>query len=381
LKKRVIILGSTGSIGQSCLDVIRRNKKRFEVVGITAHSNLASFQRQIDEFKPRIASISNGASYLRMKKNVSGKTRILAGEESLIEMVESLDVDVVVSGIVGSAGLMPTLAAIRKGVRVALANKEPMVMAGKIMTNAAKESGAAIIPVDSEHSAIWQCLNGEPRERIKKVILTASGGPFLKRPTSELGKVTLKEALKHPKWKMGSKITVDSSTLMNKGLEVIEAKWLFNLPTEKIDVMIHPQSIVHSMVEFDDTSVIAQMGMPDMRVPIAYALSYPDRWPATLRGLDLVKEGKLEFFKPDAGKFPCLGLAYAALKKGGTSSATLNAANEAAVELFLGGKIRYIDIPRLLKKVLGKTAPKQDDNLSAVLEAGDAARELLLSYV
>ena len=381
MKKRVIILGSTGSIGESCLDVIRRNRKNFEVVGISAHKNLKSFQHQIDEFKPRIAAISNGASFLRMKKNVSGTTKILAGEESLVEMIETLDVDVVVSGIVGAAGLLPTLSAIKKGVRVALANKEPLVMAGKIMTIAAQTSGATIIPVDSEHSAIWQCLNGEPKERIKKVILTASGGPFFKRTVSELGKVTLKEALKHPKWKMGNKITVDSSTMMNKGLEVIEAKWLFNLPPEKIDVVIHPQSIIHSMVEFLDTTVIAQMGQPDMRVPIAYALSYPDRWPATLRGLNLVKEGKLEFLKPDNKKFPCLGLAYSALKKGGTSPATLNAANEAAVELFLDGKIRYLDIPRLVKKVLNKTSPKSDDNLSTVLDAGKAARELLYSYV
>jgi 1-deoxy-D-xylulose-5-phosphate reductoisomerase len=324
--------------------------------------------------------MSDAGACSSLKKVTGSKTSVLAGPEGIVETVESLSADVVVSAIVGSAGLLPTLSAIRKGIRVAVANKEPLVMAGRLMTSSAEKNGATIIPIDSEHSAVWQCLNGEPKERVKRILLTASGGPFLKKSAKQLEKVKKEEALKHPKWKMGKKITIDSSTLMNKGLEVIEARWLFGLPLEKIEVIVHPQSVVHSMVEFEDRSVLAQLGRPDMYVPIAYALSYPDRWPAPLKSLDITKEGRLDFFKPDRKKFPCLQLAYDSLKKGGLYPAALNGANEVAVELFLSGKIGYMDISRLIRKVLGKISAGRDDSLESIIGADREAREMVRRF-
>jgi len=336
--------------------------------------------KQIEEFQPKIAAMSDTSAYSSLKKVVGSKTSLLAGAEGIIETVETLPSDVLVSAIVGSAGLLPTLSAIRKGIRVAIANKEPLVMAGRLMTSSAGENGSTIIPIDSEHSAIWQCLNGEPEERVKRILLTASGGPFLNKTAKQLEKVKTEDALKHPKWKMGKKITIDSSTLMNKGLEVIEARWLFGLPPEKIEVIVHPQSVVHSMVEFVDRSVMAQLGRPDMYVPIAYALSYPDRWPAPLKSLDITKEGRLDFLPPDRKKFPCLQLAYTALEKGGVYPAALNGANEVAVELFLSKKIGYTDIPKLIRKVLGKISPGNDDNLASIIETDLEAREMAYSF-
>jgi 1-deoxy-D-xylulose-5-phosphate reductoisomerase len=334
-------------------------------------------EKIIDEFRPKMAAISHPASFMRLKKTAHGRTSILAGEEGILEMIESLDADTIVSAIVGSAGLLPTLASVRKGVRVAIANKEPMVMAGRLITRAAKKSGASLLPIDSEHSAVFQCLNGESDKRLKEIILTASGGPFLHTAYRELAKVTPAMALKHPKWKMGAKITIDSATLMNKGLEVIEARWLFGVPSEKIRVLIHPQSIVHSMVEFEDTSVMAQMGIPDMKVPIAYALSYPDRLPASQRRLDLVKEKKLEFFPTDTRRFPCLNLAYSALAKGGTMPAVLNAANEAAVEAFLEGKAGFLDIPRLVEQAMSGVSLRADSKLENIIKAHKEGGELV----
>jgi 1-deoxy-D-xylulose-5-phosphate reductoisomerase len=375
VKRKILILGSTGSIGKSCLDVVRANPGKFEVVGLSAQSNVKELAEQIREFKPQKVAIAHELAWKELKKASPLRTKILAGEHSPAELVKSLSPDVVVSAIVGAAGLVPTLAAIRKGIRVAIANKEPLVMAGKIMMANAAQYGATILPIDSEHSALWQCLNGEPANRINRLILTASGGPFLRTTARQMKKVTLAQALKHPRWKMGRKITIDSSTLMNKGLEVIEARWLFNVPVGKIEVVIHPQSIVHSMVEFADTSIMAQLGQPDMRVPIAYALSWPDRWPAKLHSLPVSSLGKLEFMPPDTKKFPCLALAYDALKAGGLAPAWLNAANEVAVQAFLDGRIGYADIPRIIGKTLERAPGTKGAGLKSILEADRQARE------
>ena len=381
MKLKITILGSTGSIGRNCLDVIRANKGRFDVVGLAANSNSKLLAKQVREFRPRKVSLRDKFAIAALRKDISGKVEIFAGDVSARELVESQDCDVVVSAIVGAAGLIPTLQAIKKGIRVCIANKEPFVMAGKLMMSAAKRHGATVIPIDSEHSALWQCLNGEPAGRVKRLILTASGGPFLNLSRRRLAGVTLSQALKHPRWKMGPKITIDSATLMNKGLEVIEARWLFNIPAEKIRVTVHPQSIVHSMVEFVDNSVMAQMSLPDMRVPIAYALSYPDRWPANHKSLDLTAMSRLDFMAPDTNKFPCLALAYKALKKGGTMPATLNAANEQAVAAFLKGKIKYSDIAKIISKTIEKTKVKPAASIKSLLDADAAARDVAQAFV
>ena len=381
MKLKITILGSTGSIGRNCLDVIRANKGRFDVVGLAANSNSKLLAKQVREFRPRKVSLRDKSAIAALRKDISGKVEIFAGDVSARELVESQDCDVVVSAIVGAAGLIPTLQAIKKGIRVCIANKEPFVMAGKLMMSAAKRHGATVIPIDSEHSALWQCLNGEPAGRVKRLILTASGGPFLNLSRRRLAGVTLSQALKHPRWKMGPKITIDSATLMNKGLEVIEARWLFNIPAEKIKVTVHPQSIVHSMVEFVDNSVMAQMSLPDMRVPIAYALSYPDRWPANHKSLDLAAMSRLDFMAPDTNKFPCLALAYKALKKGGTMPATLNAANEQAVAAFLKGKIKYSDIAKIISKTIEKTKVKPAASIKSLLDADAAARDVAQAFV
>jgi 1-deoxy-D-xylulose-5-phosphate reductoisomerase len=380
LRRKITILGSTGSIGRNCLDVIRANKNRFDVVGLAANSNSKLLAAQAREFRPEKVSMADKTALAGLRRGLTGRMKCLAGEDSAAELVESVRADVVVSAIAGAAGLGPTLVAIKKGIRVCVANKEPFVMAGKLMMSAAKRHGATIIPIDSEHSALWQCLNGERLNRVKKLILTASGGPFLGFTRRQLARVTPAQALKHPRWKMGPKITVDSSTLINKGLEVIEARWLFNMPAEKIDVMIHPQSIVHSMVEFVDRSVVAQLGLPDMRLPIAYALSYPDRWPAEHKSLDLVALGRLDFMPPDTRKFPCLALAYEALEKEGIIPATLNAANEVAVEAFLKRKIKYLNIPVVIHKTIDKVKNRPITSIKSVLEADLAAREVARSY-
>ena len=351
------------------------------MVGLAANSNSKLLAQQIREFKPRKVSLTDSSRVAALRKEIPGRIKILAGDGCAEQLVESQDCDVVVSAIVGAAGLVPTLQAIKKGIRVCIANKEPFVMAGKLMMSAAKRYGATVIPIDSEHSALWQCLNGEPSGRVKKLMLTASGGPFLELSRQRLERVTLAQALKHPRWKMGPKITIDSATLMNKGLEVIEARWLFNIPAEKIKVTIHPQSIVHSMVEFTDNSVMAQMSLPDMRLPIAYALSYPDRWPANHKSLDLVAISRLDFAAPDTKKFPCLALAYKALKKGGTMPATLNAANELAVAAFLKKKIRYIDIAGIIAKTIDKTRVRPASTIRSVLDADAAARDLAQTFV
>ena len=307
--KKITILGSTGSIGFSALDVIYKNPERFQVVALAAGKNISLLKKQIEKFKPKVVSVSTKESALKLREalNAKSKVKIFYDEEGLKEIASFPSADIVISAISGSAGLIPTLAAIEAGKDIALANKETMVMAGEIVTKRAIKKGVKIIPVDSEHSAIFQCLEGHKRRNLRRIILTASGGPFLNFTRNELKKVSLSQALRHPNWKMGKKITIDSASMMNKGLEMIEAKWLFNVEIVDIDVLIHPQSIVHSLVEFIDGVLLAQMGVPDMKIPIAYALTYPERIHNDLPSLNIAKTGNLEFFKPDIKKFPCLG--------------------------------------------------------------------------
>ena len=374
--KKITILGSTGSIGLSALDVIGKNPQRFQVVALAAGQNVKLLKNQIEIFKPKIVSVSTKENALKLRQslNLNNKIKILYGNEGLNETAAFPEADIVVSAISGAAGLMPTLAAINAGKDIALANKETMVMAGEIVNRRAKLKKVKILPVDSEHSAIFQCLQGEKIENLKRIILTASGGPFLNFNANQLKQVKLNQALKHPRWKMGKKVTIDSATMMNKGLEVIEAKWLFNLAIEKIDVLIHPQSIVHSMIELIDGSVLAQMGIPDMRIPISYALTYPERMINDLSSLNLLNTEKLEFRKPDTKKFPCLRLAYEAGFCGGTAPAVLNASNEIAVAAFLAKKIKFVDLPGIIDKILNAHVCGIHPSLEDILEADSWAR-------
>ena len=374
--KKITILGSTGSIGLSTLDVIGKNPGRFRVVALAAGQNVKLLKNQIEKFKPKIVSVSTKENALKLRQALTpnNKIKILYESEGLSEIAAFPEADIVVSAISGAAGLMPTLAAIKAGKDIALANKETMVMAGEIVNRRAKLKKVKILPVDSEHSAIFQCLQGERIENLKRIILTASGGPFLNFNANQLKQVKLSQALKHPRWKMGKKITIDSATMMNKGLEIIEAKWLFNLAIEKIDVLIHPQSIVHSMIELIDGSVLAQMGLPDMRIPISYALTYPERILNDLPSLNLLKTEKLEFRQPDTQKFPCLRLAYEAGLCGGTAPAVLNAANEIAVAAFLAKKIKFVDLPGIIDKILTAHVCGIHPSLDDIIEADSWAR-------
>lgn len=374
--KNVTVLGSTGSIGVSALDVIEKNPGCFQIVALAAGKNIQLLQKQVEKFHPQIVAVGDGQSARELHDSLTGKNKvkIVCNKEGLNEVAAFDRADIVVSAISGAAGLIPTLAAIEAGKDIALANKETMVMAGGIVTKKAKEKGIKILPVDSEHSAIFQCLQGQKTDNVNKIILTASGGPFLNYKTSDLEKVTLSQTLKHPNWKMGKKITVDSASMMNKGLEVIEARWLFNLDISKIDVLIHPQSIVHSMVEFVDGSILAQMGIPDMRTPIAYALTYPERINNYLPFLDLVEAHNLEFSKPDMKKFPCLRIAYEAGICGGTMPAVLNAANEIAVEAFLKEIIKFVALPGIIDKVVSAHNSIKTPSLEDILKADERAR-------
>ena len=365
--KNIVILGSTGSIGVSALDVLAAYANRFVVCALTAATKDEAFAEQIATFRPHVAAMADegAAGRLRDRPNL-GDTAIYSGVEGLVHAATLDQADLVISAIVGAAGLVPTLAAIQAGKHVALANKEPMVMAGQLMQHEARAQGVMIFPVDSEHSALFQSMQGHRKEDIRRLVLTCSGGPFRTCTREEMRHKTKAEALNHPNWDMGSKITIDSATLMNKGLEVIEAHWLFDIPASNIDVIIHPQSIIHSMVEYNDGSIIAQMGIPDMKIPIAYALSYPEHIPLDLPRCDLLKEGPLSFEAPDTEKFPCLGFAYRALQVGGTMPAVLNAANEVAVQGFLDNKIGFLDIERVIERTM-------DAHSIVILEAlGDA---------
>ena len=373
--KKISLLGSTGSIGTNVLDVIERNPENFQIIGMSAGSNIDLFAKQIRKFKPRVVALFDTKKIPTLKELIADlDIEILSGEEGTITVATLTEADVVVSGVMGSAGLLPAIHALKSGKNLALANKETLVIAGELVLREAKKTNSQIIPIDSEHSAIFQVLNGEKKERIKKIILTASGGPFRTFSLDEMETVTVKDALKHPNWEMGAKITIDSSTMMNKGLEYIEAKWLFGLNTP-VEIIVHAQSIIHSMIEFVDTSILAQLGIPDMRVPIAYALTYPDRFECDLPSLDLTTMGNLTFEAPDFERFPCLGLAIDAMEIGKTMPAVLNAANEIAVQAFLEELISYKDIAELIRMVMQNHNPSPLKELEDVLIADRWARE------
>lgn len=377
--KRLTILGSTGSIGRNALDIVSRNRDRFKVAVLTAGNNIALLEKQIKSFSPDIVAVADAGAARELKKKTGKKIakspEILSGQDGIAEAASYRHSDFVLSAIVGSAGLLPTLSAIRSGKTIGLANKEALVMAGRIIMEESRKYGSKILPVDSEHSAIFQCIEGHRKSDIRRIILTASGGPFVGKGTRDLSNITPEQALNHPKWKMGKKITIDSATLMNKGFEVIEAHHLFGLPPDRIDVIVHPQSIVHSIVEFSDRSCIAQMSVPDMKGPIAYALTYPQRLNDVMDGLSLHEIANLTFWKPENRRFPCLSYAYKALKSGGTMPCVLNAANEVAVRSFLKGIIRFTEIPVIIKKTMDRHAVMPDTELDVVIEADRWARK------
>ena len=374
--KNIIILGSTGSIGVSALKVIKQHPEKYRVVALSAARNIGLLLRQIKEFKPVAVSVLDEslAERLKTKLGKGPAPDIFFGKNGYKQIATMEGTDTVISAMTGAAGLIPTFEAIQSGKNIALANKETMVMAGGLVMDEAKKRGVSILPVDSEHSAILQSLQGHPREDLKRIILTASGGPFRNLSLDEMRKMTAAQALNHPNWDMGPKITIDSATLMNKGLEVIEAKWLFDLPIEKIGVLVHPQSIIHSMAEYIDGSIIAQLGVPDMTIPISYALSYPHHLRNHLSALDLLTAGDLQFQEPDMSRFRCLALALEAAKTGGTMPAVLNGSNEIAVDAFLKGQIGFLDIPALIEKTMRTHNISSVDNIAAVVEADGWAR-------
>ncbi len=378
--KKISILGSTGSIGTQTLDIVAAHADNFQVVGLATGTNITLLAQQIAQFKPEIVAICDETKLDDLKdliKDIDYQPIILTGEEGVIEVASYGDSESVVTGIVGCAGLLPTIAAIEAGKDIALANKETLIAGGPVVLPLVEKQGVKLLPADSEHSAIFQCLQGVPDGGLRKIILTASGGAFRDLPVEKLSTVTVADALKHPNWSMGKKITIDSATLMNKGLEVIEAHYLFGLDYDRIDIVIHPQSIIHSLIELQDTSVLAQLGWPDMRLPLLYALSWPERIYTDWQTLDLVKAGSLTFKEPDHDKYPCMGLAYAAGKAGGGMPAVLNAANEQAVALFLAERIGFLDIPRLIERTCDRFSSHNTatPTLEDIIEADRWARE------
>ena len=380
--KNLSILGSTGSIGVNALNVVSAHPEKYRVLALSAGKNLRLLQDQIAVFKPKAVAVLDESLAVDLEKALSGHNppEIHFGPEGFKHLATMDEVDTIISAITGAAGLMPTYEGIRAGKEIALANKETMVMAGPLVLREAKKQGVSILPIDSEHSAVFQSLQGHRMEDVKRIILTASGGPFRNLSLEEMAQVTAAQALKHPNWEMGPKITIDSATMMNKGLEVIEAKWLFNLPIEQIDVLIHPQSIVHSMVEYRDGSIISQMGIPDMMIPIAYALSYPRHIKTGLPPLELEKVGPLNFEKPDLGRFKCLALGpLRAASVGGSMPAVLNGANEIAVDAFLNEKIGYLDIPKLIEQTTEAHKTHPIDQIDSVMDADRWARKTTLA--
>ena len=376
--RNLAILGSTGSIGSSTLDVVKSNPGMFDIQLLAAKSNHPLLLEQIKLFKPNFIYLEDESSFISIKdaiKDIDQSLEVINNEQDLLSLISSNIIDTVVAAVVGIAGLNGVEAALSSGKRVLLANKESYVVAGEYLNKICKENGGLIIPLDSEHSAIHQCLSrGNQKEKASRIILTGSGGPFLNKKKTDLANVTMKEAINHPIWTMGRKISVDSSTLMNKGLELIEAKWLFESDTNEIEIIIHPEGIVHSLVEFKDNSIIAQLGKPDMKIPIAYGLGFPNRINSNVESLNLSELGPLTFLDPDFDKFPCLGLATEALIAGGTAPALLNAANEVAVEAFLNESIKYLDIPRVISEVLETNEIKKVDNISSIKEVDLMAR-------
>ena len=379
MKKKITILGSTGSIGVNALNVI--NNLDIDVIGLSANTNSQLLIEQAKKFQPESVSIVDEDAYLIVKdalKNTS--IDVLCGKNGLLEISSRDDVDLVLNALVGSSGMLPTVYAIRAGADIALSNKESLVMAGKIIERERKKANVNIFPVDSEHSAIWQCLVGESKEEVKRLILTGSGGPFREKKISTFKDIKPEDALKHPNWEMGKKITIDSASMMNKGLEVIEAVWLFEMDPQKVDIVVHPQSIIHSMVEFDDTSVKAQLGLPDMKIPIQYALSYPNHIKTNWEPLDLVKIKSLTFENVNDERFPCIKLAYESLARGGTSSSVLNVANEQAVYRFLNKEIGFMEIPKLIEIAMDNHDWTEDPSIDDILSLEDWTTNFVKSF-
>ena len=381
--KKITILGSTGSIGTQTLDIVKDHPDKFSVTGLAAGSNVSLLAEQIRQFQPEIVAIGNEQKLPALKDaigNLPNSPQILAGESGIVEVARYGDAESVVTGIVGCAGLLPTIAAIEAGKDIALANKETLIAGAPVVLPLVKKYGVKLLPADSEHSAIFQCLQGVPETGLKRIILTASGGAFRDLPVEKLSSVTVSDALKHPNWSMGKKITIDSATLMNKGLEVIEAHYLFGVDYDRIDIVIHPQSIIHSAIELQDTSVLAQLGWPDMRLPLLYALSYPERIYTNWEALDFIKAGDLTFREPDRAKYPCMDLAYAAGKAGGLMPAVLNAANEQTVALFLEERVKFSDIPRIIETVCDRFTTQNISNpsLADILDADRWARQIAI---
>lgn len=386
--KNITILGSTGSIGENTLDVVRRHPDRFTVHALTAHRQIEKLAQQCIEFQPRVAVVGFKEDVSHLKTLIAGlSTQVLFGPEALIEVAGDNRVNTVMAAIVGAAGLMPTLTAAQTGKQILLANKEALVMSGKLFMQAVANNGAVLLPIDSEHNAIFQCLpiisagDRYQSKGVEELLLTASGGPFLNNPLSELMNVTPDQACAHPNWVMGRKISVDSATMMNKGLELIEAHWLFNISVQQIQVVIHPQSVIHSMVRYVDGSILAQLGLPDMRTPIAYGLGWPERIDAGVQQLSLDQMTQLSFQKPDIVRFPCLGLAIQAATLGGSSPTVLNAANEVAVQAFLDGQIKYLGISQLVARVMNKLPLMKMDSLEEILDIDRQARGLAHQYL
>lgn len=373
-RKRITILGSTGSVGTQTIDLIQRDPERYEVVALTANKNVALLAEQAKKLRPAVAVVADATQYEALKQALAGTNiAVAAGPQAVVEAAQMAS-DWVMAAIVGAAGLPATFAAAQRGATVAFANKETLVCAGPLMMDLVARTGAALLPVDSEHNAIWQVFESERRDAITRLILTASGGPFRRSTVAEMAKVTAAEAIKHPVWSMGAKISIDSATMMNKGLEVIEACFLFAMPEDKVDVLVHPQSVIHSMVEYADGSVLAQLGSPDMRTPIGYALAWPERMATPAARLDLAKIGQLTFEAPDPERFPALKLARQVLRAGGTAPALLNAANEVAVQAFLENRIGFLDIAAICTNVLDKIASVGLSDLSVLAAADQAAR-------
>ena len=385
--KEITILGSTGSIGVNTLDVISRHQDKFNVKALTSNTSLDVFVTQCLQYKPEYAVMADEESASKLEEKLKKKspdTSVLAGIDGLVKVAELNTVDYVMAAIVGAAGLLPTLAAAKAGKRVLLANKEALVMSGKLFMNTIAENNAELIPIDSEHNAIFQCIanaSNQGSNTIRSIMLTASGGPFLNTPINELPLKTPEQACKHPKWEMGRKISVDSATMMNKGLEVIEASWLFNIEPDLIDIVIHPQSIIHSLVEHKDGSVLAQLGNPDMRIPISFGLAWPERIETDVQRLDLFDIAQFDFRKPENDRFPCLKLARKAIKQGGTSSAILNAANEVAVNEFLNKKIMFTDIPKVIESVMNDVTHNNADSLDTILGDDSLARKRAIETI
>ncbi|HPC36606.1 MAG TPA: 1-deoxy-D-xylulose-5-phosphate reductoisomerase [Candidatus Marinimicrobia bacterium] len=379
--KKISVLGSTGSIGVNALKVISASSDKFAVNYLTAGRNVTLLIEQAKQFHPKAVAIADESQYRLLKENLSGTNiEVLAGKDGILEIAARQDVDLVVNAIVGMAGLEPTYRALNAGRNIALSNKESLVMAGEIIMNLVRKGGQSLLPIDSEHSAIWQCLAGEDQASIKRLILTGSGGPFRTRPLTEFKDITPAEALRHPTWTMGRKITVDSATLMNKGLEIIEAFWLFGVEPEQIEVLIHPQSVIHSMVEFCDGSIKAQLGLPDMRLPIQYAIGYPERLPITWEKIDWAKLGALTFEAPEPVKFPALRIAFEALKRGGTAPAIMNVINELAVYAFLDGKIGFTEITNAIEKALTEIPIIDKPSIEDILNVEPIAREFFDNF-